>query len=158
MTFVVKSRGGGYAARHVLLSSSTSHSVSIRIGRKFLWDDKNREIFSKVAGKCYLPATRMFTELIKAWPGFKITLGMSGTFLEQAELLRARRDRGPPGAPRVGRGERTGRVSRRNLLPLPDEPLRGPPENGIPRAVLPPPGEDASAFRDLPDLLSETRS
>ena len=53
---------------------------------KFLWDDKNREIFRKVAGKCYLPATRMFTELIKAWPEFKITLGMSGTFLEQAEL------------------------------------------------------------------------
>ena len=53
---------------------------------KFLWDDKNREIFLKVAEKCYLPATQMFTELISAHPSFKITLSMSGTFLEQAEL------------------------------------------------------------------------
>ena len=53
---------------------------------KFLWEEKNREVFLKVAEKCYLPATRMFTELIAAWPGFKITFGMSGTFLEQAEL------------------------------------------------------------------------
>ncbi|MBN2438969.1 MAG: alpha-amylase, partial [Deltaproteobacteria bacterium] len=53
---------------------------------KFLWDEKNRDIFLKVAEKCYLPATRMFTELIAAYPSFKITLSMSGTFLEQAEL------------------------------------------------------------------------
>jgi glycogen synthase len=53
---------------------------------KFLWDEKNREIFLKVAEKCYLPATRMFTELIAAYPSFKIALSMSGTFLEQAEL------------------------------------------------------------------------
>jgi glycogen synthase len=53
---------------------------------KFLWDEKNRDIFLKVAEKCYLPATRMFTELIAAYPSFKIALSMSGTFLEQAEL------------------------------------------------------------------------
>ena len=53
---------------------------------KFLWEDKNREIFLKVAEKCYLPATRMFTDLISTHPSFKITLSMSGTFLEQAEL------------------------------------------------------------------------
>ena len=53
---------------------------------KFLWEEKNRAIFVKVAEKCYLPATRMFTELIASHPSFKITLGMSGTFLEQAEL------------------------------------------------------------------------
>ncbi len=55
---------------------------------KFLWDEKNRAIFLKVSEKCYLPATRMFTELIAAYPSFKITLSMSGTFLEQAELYR----------------------------------------------------------------------
>ena len=55
---------------------------------KFLWDERNREIFIKVAEKCYLPATRMFTELIADHPSFKITLSMSGTFLEQAELYR----------------------------------------------------------------------
>lgn len=53
---------------------------------KFLWEEANRSIFGKVAEKCYLPATRMFTELITANPFFKITLGMSGAFLEQAEL------------------------------------------------------------------------
>jgi glycogen synthase len=53
---------------------------------KFLWDDRNRDIFIKVSEKCYLPATAMFTELVSSYPEFKITLGMSGTFLEQAEL------------------------------------------------------------------------
>ena len=52
---------------------------------KFLWDDKNREIFLKVAGRCYLPAMIMFAELIAKYPDFKIVLAMSGTFLEQAE-------------------------------------------------------------------------
>jgi glycogen synthase len=53
---------------------------------KYLWDEKNREVFIKVSEKCYLPATNMFTELISNYPEFKITLSMSGTFLEQAEL------------------------------------------------------------------------
>jgi glycogen synthase len=53
---------------------------------KFLWEEKNREVFLKVADKCYLPAIYMFTELVAANPSFKITLGLSGTFLEQAEL------------------------------------------------------------------------
>jgi glycogen synthase len=52
---------------------------------KFLWEENNRAIFNKVAEKCYLPATRMFSELVASNPSFKITLGMSGTFLEQAE-------------------------------------------------------------------------
>jgi glycogen synthase len=55
---------------------------------KFLWDESNREIFLKVAEKCYLPALHMFTDLISHYPAFKITLSMSGTFLEQAELYR----------------------------------------------------------------------
>jgi glycogen synthase len=53
---------------------------------KFLWDENNRAIFLKVAQKCYLPAIRMFIELVTSHPSFKITLSMSGTFLEQAEL------------------------------------------------------------------------
>ena len=52
---------------------------------KFLWEEKNEEIFKKVTEKNYLPATRMFTELIKQNPSFKITFSMSGTFLEQAQ-------------------------------------------------------------------------
>jgi glycogen synthase len=53
---------------------------------KFFWEDRNRDVFLKVADKCYLPAVRMFTELITEYPSFKIALGLSGTFLEQAEL------------------------------------------------------------------------
>ena len=53
---------------------------------KFLWDENNAEIFKKVAQKNYLPATKMFTEIIKENPQFKITFSMSGTFLEQAQL------------------------------------------------------------------------
>lgn len=52
---------------------------------KFLWEEKNREIFIKVAEKCYLPATYLFTELLQEYPEFKITMSMSGVFLEQAE-------------------------------------------------------------------------
>ena len=55
---------------------------------KFLWDKNNREIFEKVSEKNYLPATRMFTELITENPAFKITFSMSGTFLEQAQLYK----------------------------------------------------------------------
>ena len=55
---------------------------------KFLWDRRNRQIFLKVAEKCYLPATRMFAELVAKYPAFKLTFSLSGTFLEQAELYR----------------------------------------------------------------------
>ena len=57
-------------------------------GEKFLWEEQNREIFNKVADKCYLPAVRMFTGLVRENPFFKIALGLSGTFLEQAEQYR----------------------------------------------------------------------
>ena len=52
----------------------------------FLWEEVNKEVFDKVASKCYLPAISMFEELISDHKAFKITLGMSGTFLEHAEL------------------------------------------------------------------------
>ncbi len=54
-------------------------------GEKFLWEENNREIFIKVANKCYLPAVQMFAKLVNEYKTFKIALGMSGTFLEQAE-------------------------------------------------------------------------
>jgi glycogen synthase len=54
-------------------------------GSPLLWVDKNKEIFAKVTEKCYLPATLLFTDLIKNHRNFKICLSMSGTFLDQAE-------------------------------------------------------------------------
>jgi len=53
---------------------------------QFLWDEMNREVFVKVASKSYLPALSLFRDLIEADASFKITLSMSGVFLEQAEL------------------------------------------------------------------------
>ena len=54
-------------------------------GNPFLWNEKNQEVFHKVARDCYIPATHMFTELVTQYSTFKIAFSMSGTFLEQAE-------------------------------------------------------------------------
>ena len=51
---------------------------------KLLWEEMNKEVFLKVSQKCYLPALSMFVDLVTRHPDFKITLSMSGTFLEQA--------------------------------------------------------------------------
>jgi glycogen synthase len=52
---------------------------------KFIWSDKDKQIFLETAELCYLPATRLFIELVSAYPDFKMIMSMSGTFLEQAE-------------------------------------------------------------------------
>lgn len=43
----------------------------------------NKEIFEKVAHKCYLPATQVLLELLDKHPEFKISFSLSGIFLEQ---------------------------------------------------------------------------
>ena len=54
------------------------------------FDDKlNREILSKVAAKCYLPANAMFARLIEEHPEFRICLSVSGTLMEQAVQFNA---------------------------------------------------------------------
>ena len=55
-------------------------------GTTLFWDEKNREVFVQRAERCYVPTIRMFTDLVRAHYDFKISLGVSGTFLEQAEL------------------------------------------------------------------------
>ena len=57
-------------------------------GSTLLWEEKNKEIFTQRAEKCYLPTIRVFSDLVRAHYDFKISLGMSGTFLEQAESYR----------------------------------------------------------------------
>jgi alpha-amylase len=47
-------------------------------------DLNNRRIFEKVANKCYLPSNKIFLELLKKYPQFKIAYSLSGIFLEQA--------------------------------------------------------------------------
>jgi alpha-amylase len=55
-----------------------------------LFDDElNREVFHKVAGKCYYPATELILELVQKHAGrekpFKVAYGLSGTLLDQIE-------------------------------------------------------------------------
>jgi glycogen synthase len=54
-------------------------------GTALFWDEKNQEIFVRRAERCYVPALRLFADLVHAHYDFKISLGVSGTFLEQAE-------------------------------------------------------------------------
>ncbi|MBC7381959.1 MAG: polysaccharide deacetylase family protein [Bacteroidia bacterium] len=52
-------------------------------------DAKNREVLSKVADNCYLPANRLMLELIEKHEGrFKISYSISGVALEQFEEWR----------------------------------------------------------------------
>jgi len=52
-------------------------------------DTLNREIFNRISGKCYLPASRIILELIDEFRGgkkpFKVSFSFSGVFLEQCE-------------------------------------------------------------------------
>jgi len=56
---------------------------------KFLWDERNRELFTDKARQCYLPAIRTLTSLVAKRPEFKLTVGLSGAFLDQAELYQS---------------------------------------------------------------------
>ncbi len=55
-------------------------------GATLFWEEKNREVFTRRAERCYLPTIRMFSDLVHAGYDFKLSLAISGTFLEQAEL------------------------------------------------------------------------
>lgn len=48
-------------------------------------DEKNQQIFRKVAEKCYLPANALMLELLNTYPDFKISYSLSGVFLDQCE-------------------------------------------------------------------------
>ena len=52
-------------------------------------DVLNREVFHKVAGKCYRPATSLLLELAKRYKNhdkpFRVAFGLSGTLLDQME-------------------------------------------------------------------------
>lgn len=45
----------------------------------------NREVFSRVAGKCYHPANQIFLEKLGEFKELKVTFSLSGVFMEQCE-------------------------------------------------------------------------
>jgi len=58
------------------------------IGNNHYYEDDvaNREVFLKVANKCYLPATALLLDLIRKYPGvFKISFSLTGVFIEQCK-------------------------------------------------------------------------
>ncbi|MFZ2560108.1 MAG: glycoside hydrolase family 57 protein [Candidatus Nanoperiomorbaceae bacterium] len=55
------------------------------IGGKFGAD--NGKIFRKVAEKSYLPMTKLLAKLLREIPDFRISLSITGTFIEQAEYF-----------------------------------------------------------------------
>jgi alpha-amylase len=49
-------------------------------------DKLNKEIFEKVAKKCYLPTNKILLELIKKYDGkFRVSFSLTGTFIEYCE-------------------------------------------------------------------------
>ena len=56
---------------------------------KFLWDERNRELFAEKAQLVYLPAIRTLASLVGKYPDIKVTISLSGTFLDQAELYQS---------------------------------------------------------------------
>lgn len=49
-------------------------------------DRNNQKVFRKVAEKSYLPMNSLLLDLLNKHPDFKLSLSITGTFLEQAEL------------------------------------------------------------------------
>jgi alpha-amylase len=47
---------------------------------------ENKAIFRKVAEKSYLPTNKLLLKLLKKHPEFKLSLSITGTFIEQCEL------------------------------------------------------------------------
>jgi len=54
---------------------------------RYFDERSNKEIFERVAHKCYLPANKMLLDLIDEYKGeFRFSLSVTGTLLEQCEL------------------------------------------------------------------------
>jgi alpha-amylase len=52
----------------------------------FIWEEKNQEVFQKSAQEYYLPSLEELASIVRKRQEFKFSVGMSGTFLEQAQL------------------------------------------------------------------------
>uniref|UniRef100_A0A7V5XFJ1 Alpha-amylase n=1 Tax=Thermodesulfobacterium geofontis TaxID=1295609 RepID=A0A7V5XFJ1_9BACT len=61
----------------------------IRDSVNYFDEDLNRYVFNKVSERCYLPANKLFKDLISSSDGrFKISFSITGTFIEQAKKYR----------------------------------------------------------------------
>lgn len=59
---------------------------SSRDDKNYFNMELNKQIFEKVAGKCYLPTNNLLIDLIKEFNGkFKVSFSLTGTFVEYCE-------------------------------------------------------------------------
>jgi len=58
----------------------------------YFFDDKDREVFEKVARKCYRPTNEMILRLIDEYDDFKTAYSVSGIFVEQCEKYGSGKD------------------------------------------------------------------
>lgn len=65
-----------------VFETSKQHNYFETDDRKY----SNKEIFLKVAHKSYLPTNALLKELLDTYPDFRISLSITGTFLEQCEV------------------------------------------------------------------------
>jgi alpha-amylase len=54
-------------------------------GRSYFDDARNREIFQRIADRCYRPALGRLAEALDAYPEFRLSLSITGTWIEQAK-------------------------------------------------------------------------
>ena len=54
----------------------------------YLFEERNREVFEKVARKCYCPTNELILKLIDEYKDFKVAYSISGVFVEQCERYR----------------------------------------------------------------------
>ncbi len=59
------------------------HVFEVGTHAPYFDDELNKQICKKVAQKCYIPANKLFLELVKKYPDFKIAYSISGIALEQ---------------------------------------------------------------------------
>ena len=126
-------------------------------GTALFWDEKNREIFTQRAERCYLPTIQMFSDLVRAHYDFKISLSISGTFIEQAELYQPQVLDAAQGAAPSRRRHPPGRVPRTALLLLVRLLLRRSPQDRVQGTGLAAPPEDARHLRGQADRLRQHR-
>ena len=59
--------------------------VDLGSGRSYFDDARNRSIFEGIAARAYRPTLRILAEALESRPDFRVSLSVTGTFLEQAE-------------------------------------------------------------------------
>jgi alpha-amylase len=61
--------------------------LDIGSGSELFDDDRDRQMIRRIADACYLPTTRLLTELCRRLPGIKLTFSISGIALKHFETF-----------------------------------------------------------------------